>query len=100
MQSIYKHFKRIKSSSSKFVKQSFIKAIYFIYFSQDTDILKATAKRFVKTEEYQKAAEKYREILTIMNEFMAPPFKDYCNIQQSYKECLLQNGNKNVHFKE
>lgn len=29
-----------------------------------------------------------------MDKVMAPPFRDYCNCQQSIKDCLLQYGNK------
>ncbi|KAJ6633064.1 SET and MYND domain-containing protein 4, partial [Pseudolycoriella hygida] len=61
---------------------------------QDTDLLDKTAKRLYDEGAYSESYRKYLEILKLLDEVMAPPFRDYCNCQQSLKECLLQNGNK------
>ncbi|XP_037034883.1 SET and MYND domain-containing protein 4 [Bradysia coprophila] len=61
---------------------------------QDTDMLDKTAKRLYSEKDYSGSYKKYLQILKLLDEVMAPPFRDYCNCQQSLKECLLQNGNK------
>lgn len=63
---------------------------------QDTDIVNRAAKRLAGAGEYTKAIPKYVEMINIMDSVMAPPFRDYCNCQQSIKDCLLQYGNKMV----
>lgn len=63
---------------------------------QDTDIIGNAAKRHQDAGEYPKAILKYIETVNIMDSVMCPPFRDYCNAQQSIKDCLLQYGNKEV----
>ncbi len=57
-------------------------------------MLDKTAKRLYTEGDYAGSYKKYLQILKLLDEVMAPPFRDYCNCQQSLKECLLQNGNK------
>lgn len=57
-------------------------------------MLEKTAKRLYSEGDYKGSYQKYLQILKLLDEVMAPPFRDYCNCQQSLKECLLQIGNK------
>lgn len=68
--------------------------LLFYTSKKDTDILGKTAKRLIDEGNYAKAIHKYIEMINIMDAVLAPPFRDYCNCQQSIKDCLLQYGNK------
>lgn len=59
---------------------------------QDTEFVEKTARRLTDAGDYQKALEKYYEMIKIMSDVMAPPFRDYCNCQQNIKDCLLEKG--------
>lgn len=61
---------------------------------QDTEILERTAKRLFKEGQYDKALQKYLEIMNILEDVLAPPFQDYCKCQQAIKDCLLEFGNR------
>lgn len=67
-----------------------------IHSIKDTDIVGNAAKRHQDAGEYRQAIFKYIEMVNIMDAVMGPPFRDYCNAQQSIKDCLLQYGNKEV----
>ncbi|XP_037950105.1 SET and MYND domain-containing protein 4-like [Teleopsis dalmanni] len=60
---------------------------------QDTEMMTRTAKRLYDTGEYSKALNKYIDLLKIMYEVLAPPFPDFCQCQQSLKDCFLHFGN-------
>lgn len=61
---------------------------------QDTEIIQRTAKRLYNDGSYDEALKKYVDMMNIIDDVMAPPFQDYCNCQQSIKDCLLEYGNR------
>lgn len=61
---------------------------------QDTEILEKTAKRLYKEGKFDLSLKKYIEMMNIFEEVIAPPFRDYCECQQSIKENLLEYGNR------
>lgn len=61
---------------------------------QDTELIVKTAKRLLKAGSTEKALAKYIDMMNIIDDVMAPPFQDYCNCQQSIKDCLLEYGNR------
>lgn len=52
-----------------------------------------TAKRLYDTGDYSKAVNKYIDLIKIMYEVLVPPFPDFCQCQQSLKDCFLHFGN-------
>lgn len=57
-------------------------------------MLHKTALRLLSNGSTDKALKKYIDMMNIIDDVMAPPFKDYCNCQQSIKDCLLEYGNR------
>lgn len=53
-----------------------------------------TANRLLETYETSKALLKYLEMLKIMDETLAPPFRDYHLCQQGVRRCMLEFGNR------
>lgn len=61
---------------------------------QDTEIIQKVASRLYKDGSIDKALKKFIDMMNIIDGVMAPPFQDYCNCQQSIKDCLLEYGNR------
>lgn len=57
-------------------------------------MIQKTAGRLLQDGSVDKALQKYIDMMNIIDDVMAPPFLDYCNCQQSIKDCLLEYGNR------
>lgn len=56
-------------------------------------MLEKTAKRLFTEGKTAKALEKYKEIMNILEEVLAPPFPDYAKCQMAMQNCFLEYGN-------
>lgn len=53
-----------------------------------------TANRHLENTEISQALLKYVEMLNIMDESLAPPFKDFHLCQQGIRRCMIEVGNR------
>lgn len=54
-----------------------------------------TATRLME-EEVRQALDKYIEILLLLDNTLAPPFKDFHLCQQAIRHCMLSFGNTSI----
>jgi hypothetical protein len=55
-----------------------------------------TATRLMEEGEVRQALDKYIEILLLLDNTLAPPFKDFHLCQQAIRRCMLSFGNTSV----
>lgn len=60
---------------------------------QDTEMLDKVAKRLFKEGNVDKALEKYKEMMNILEENLVAPFQDYVKCQMAITNCFLEYGN-------
>ncbi|CAH1402398.1 unnamed protein product [Nezara viridula] len=60
---------------------------------QDSEDLYRLGQNYLKNGESEKALAKYTELLILLDETLAPPFRDYHLCQQGLRTCYLTNGN-------
>ncbi|XP_067007502.1 SET and MYND domain-containing protein 4 [Anabrus simplex] len=63
---------------------------------QDTDAMFKAAKYMMERKDISHALPKFLEILTLLDETLAPPFRDYHLCQQAIRRCMLCLGNTSV----
>ncbi|XP_044741757.1 SET and MYND domain-containing protein DDB_G0284059 [Chrysoperla carnea] len=61
---------------------------------EETDYLCKKANEFIEKGDTTNAFQMLKKALSIMNEVLAPPFRDYTLCQQGIRRCLLDLGNK------
>lgn len=60
---------------------------------QDTDALFKVASRHLEDGEHEQALKTYLNILTLLDEHLALPIRDYHLCQQGVRLCMLTLGN-------
>jgi hypothetical protein len=55
-----------------------------------------TATRLMDEGKVRQALDKYIKILDLLDNTLAPPFKDFHLCQQAIRHCLLSFGNKSI----
>ncbi|XP_014292302.1 SET and MYND domain-containing protein 4 [Halyomorpha halys] len=60
---------------------------------QDSEGLYRLGQSYLKNGESEKAMAKYTELLLLLDDTLAPPFRDYHLCQQGLRTCYLTNGN-------
>uniref|UniRef100_A0A8D8RD30 SET and MYND domain-containing protein 4 n=1 Tax=Cacopsylla melanoneura TaxID=428564 RepID=A0A8D8RD30_9HEMI len=60
---------------------------------QDTESLFRLANNYRDTGDYDKALEKFTELMNLLDENLAPPYKDYLLCQRAIQTCFLNLGN-------
>jgi len=55
-----------------------------------------TATRLMDEGEVRQAMDKYMKILSLLDNTLAPPFRDFHLCQQAIRHCMLSFGNKSI----
>lgn len=66
---------------------------YSFFILQDTDSMFRVARTFMTEGDIHKALQKFVELLQMLEETLAPPFKDFHLCQQAARTCMLALGN-------
>lgn len=56
---------------------------------QDTESLSCLANKYMDSGDFQKALEKFLRLITLLDENLVPPYKDYILCQRSIQTCFL-----------